>query len=139
VFFGSVALMVILNRLAPTPVLVPEGAGRIGWAVVAAGVVLGGLGAGLFHRRGAEIKPFRESAFLVTDGPFRFTRNPMYLSMVMVLLGTAGVLGSLLPFVVIPLFVLVLRRRFIRWEEAALAARFGDEYRAYCARVRRWI
>jgi protein-S-isoprenylcysteine O-methyltransferase Ste14 len=63
----------------------------------------------------------------------------MYLGLVLMLIGIGVLLGSTTPFVAIPIFVLVITRRFIEIEERALAARFGAEYDVYRARVRRWL
>jgi protein-S-isoprenylcysteine O-methyltransferase Ste14 len=79
------------------------------------------------------------SSALVVDGPFRFTRNPVYLGMVLFLFGVGVLLGSLTPFLVIPLFALVIDRRFVRVEEAMLTKAFGPSYSAYQSRVRRWL
>ena len=93
----------------------------------------------LFVKAGTTVKPFHESSELVVMGPFGVTRNPMYLSMTVFLLGLAILLGSLTPFFVLPFFVWIINTRFIRVEESMLEQRFGDSYRAYKARVRRWI
>ena len=93
----------------------------------------------LFVQVGTTVKPFQESSELVILGPFHVTRNPMYLSMTVLLLGLAVLLGSLTPFFVIPLFVLIINRRFIPAEESMLERRFGESYRNYQQRVRRWI
>ena len=90
-------------------------------------------------RRGTTLHPFGEPTALVTDGPYRFSRNPLYLSLALLLLGAAVYLGSLTPFVVVPAFVWAINASFIRPEEAKLAAAFGDAYRDYCRRVRRWL
>lgn len=85
------------------------------------------------------LRPFEQSNVLVTDGLYRATRNPMYLSLLLSLMGAAVMLGSLSTVLVVPLFVGVIQSRFIVREEADLEARFGDSYRDYCARVRRWL
>jgi protein-S-isoprenylcysteine O-methyltransferase Ste14 len=76
---------------------------------------------------------------LLTTGPFRVSRNPMYLGMAAALLGVAVTLGSATPFLVAPVFGVLLARRFIRPEEAALASRFGAAWTAYARRTRRWL
>lgn len=93
----------------------------------------------LFSLAKTTIKPFSESSSLVTTGPFRLSRNPIYVGMVIVLLGVAIRLGSLTPFAVIPFFVLFINRAFIVHEERMLLDTFGEEYEAYCRGVRRWI
>lgn len=110
-----------------------------GVLLLATGLTMAVVSAGAFARAGTPIVPFRESTALVTRGFYRVTRNPMYLGMVLVLLGVDVLLGSLTPFIFLPPFVWIIQRRFIVPEEALLEARFGEEYRAYRSSVRRWI
>ena len=92
-----------------------------------------------FDRVGTPVRPFTKTTAIVSSGPFRFSRNPMYLGMVLGLIGIGLLLGKVAPFVVVPLFVMWIRARFIRHEEQLMEDRFGDDYLAYKARVRRWI
>ena len=85
------------------------------------------------------MRPFEQSTALVTGGLFRYTRNPMYLGLVLMLLGAAVGFGTLSPFFAIVVFVWWIQSRFIVREEAFLAGIFGPEYLAYKARVRRWL
>jgi protein-S-isoprenylcysteine O-methyltransferase Ste14 len=84
------------------------------------------------------LKPHRAST-LVTRGPYRFSRNPMYVGSVCLLLGWAVYLSALLPLAGIPVFVLYIARFQIQPEELVLAAMFGEQYTSYAARVRRWL
>jgi protein-S-isoprenylcysteine O-methyltransferase Ste14 len=93
----------------------------------------------LFKRARTGIVPFSEATALVTAGPYRFTRNPMYLGMAGVLGGTAIWLGSLTPWLVLPAFMRIVAERFIVPEEAMLKAAFGRAYEEYKAAVRRWL
>jgi protein-S-isoprenylcysteine O-methyltransferase Ste14 len=93
----------------------------------------------LFKRAGTTIKPFEESSMLIVSGPYRLSRNPIYLGMVLALFGFGLVLGALTPVLVIIPFVFLIDRLFIRAEEAALEAKFADTYRSFTARVRRWL
>ena len=111
-----------------------------------AGVVLIVLGvlvvvgpATAFFRADTTIKPFKDSSALVVSGMYRYTRNPMYVGMVVVLLGVAVLLGDLSPFILPVLFVPVLNTRVIKHEEQMLEERFGDEYRELKKTVRRWL
>jgi protein-S-isoprenylcysteine O-methyltransferase Ste14 len=111
-----------------------------------AGIVLMGLAlcliawaAFLFRRAGTSIRPFLPSTALVLEGPYKFTRNPMYLGMAGILLGAGVYMGSITPFVVIPAFMALITERFIVPEEAKLEAAFGGEYLEYKKRVRRWL
>ncbi len=83
--------------------------------------------------------PFDEATVLVTGGFFRYTRNPMYLGMVLLLLGIACMLGTAGSFVAAPLFAWVIRRNFILPEELFMERPFGEEYLAYKRSVRRWL
>jgi protein-S-isoprenylcysteine O-methyltransferase Ste14 len=94
---------------------------------------------GRFTRAGTGVIPFRNVSALVTDGIYRYTRNPMYLGMVAVLLGCAITVGAGTTLVIPPAFAVIIELRFIRPEEAMLRALFPEQYPAYCARVRRWI
>ena len=85
------------------------------------------------------MKPFQESAALVTGGPFSVTRHPMCLGMVLGLLGGAILMGSLTPLLLVPLFAVVVQLGFIQVEERMLDALFAEAWQAYKARVRPWI
>ena len=110
------------------------------------GVVCGALGAAIlgsgligFIKAGTNPEPWKKDTQLVTSGLYRFTRNPMYLGMVMVQLGIALFALNIGALASVPLAVLLVNRFVIAREEPHLVATFGEEYRAYCARVRRWI
>lgn len=107
-------------------------------------IVLAGLGiilwpAAQFLLAHTGLKPFSKATVLVTTGLFRITRNPMYLGMVLMTIGAAAVFGSVGALLPVPLFVVIIERQFIRGEERFLEATFGDHYRAYRQRVRRWL
>jgi protein-S-isoprenylcysteine O-methyltransferase Ste14 len=106
---------------------------------VGAGLLLVGWALGLFRRRGTTFEPFGQPAALVTTGPYRISRNPMYLGMLLVMVGGALLAGSA-PALVAPVgFVLTMNATQIPQEEAALEAAFGPAYRTYRRRVRRWL
>jgi protein-S-isoprenylcysteine O-methyltransferase Ste14 len=83
-------------------------------------------------------EPFRTARVLVDHGPYRLSRNPMYLGAALILLGFAIVFGSITALLVVPVYVVSMHFRVIRPEEVALAAQFGGAYSDYVARVRRW-
>ena len=124
------------------PVEVPVGS-RVGVAVVVAvvGLSIGLAGIVSFLRARTTINPINPSATsaLVTGGVFRFTRNPMYLSLLLYLLAWALYLASWLAFLFVPAFVLYINQFQIKPEERALSSLFGAEYASYKARVRRWL
>jgi len=116
------------------------GAARFaGFGLVVAGLLLELSSASIFLSRRTTIIPFGTAAHLVSSGPFRFTRNPMYLGLALIYVGVAGILYELWPLGLLPLPVLVMDRIVIPFEEARLQAVFGDVFQKYCARVRRWI
>jgi len=128
---------VALHFALPAPVLL-----RLPWlgaAVAAAGGALALWGERTFAAAGTTIKPFERSAVLVTSGPYRFTRNPMYLGLVSMLVGLALALGTPAPWAAAVLMAATLQLRFIRNEERALAASLGEPYERYRQSVRRWI
>ena len=139
VFLGALVAMGALHQLVPEPELVPAPWNHIGWLPFAAAVALAFHVKFRFDKLGTPIRPFETSTVLVTDGPFAWSRNPIYLGMVVGLLGIAVVLGTPMPLVVAPAFAWIVQRRFIAVEEQMLEDAFGDDYRAYKASVRRWI
>jgi protein-S-isoprenylcysteine O-methyltransferase Ste14 len=137
-FLVSLVTMLLLSRL-PGASMLPGYLPVFGVVPIAAGVALAIWAARLFARVGTNIIPLTPSSALVTDGPFARTRNPMYLGMLLALIGLAVVLDSAWPWLVLPAFYAVIRLRFVRHEERLMEATFGDAYRAYCGRVRRFI
>jgi protein-S-isoprenylcysteine O-methyltransferase Ste14 len=131
--------MVALRFLVPYPLPVPPPFHLLAVPILIAGLVLIIAPAKEFDRRQTAIDPFGEASVLVTDGWFHYSRNPMYLGMVVVLLATVLALRAWAPLVVVPIFVAVIQTRFIRMEERFLTQKFGESYRQYCSRVRRWI
>ena len=110
-------------------------------SLAALGVVIAIAGVVSFRRAKTTVNPMRpESASsLVVSGIYRYTRNPMYLGLLLLLLGWAIFLSNLAAFAVLPAFVVYINRFQIGPEERALDALFPREYPAYRARVRRWI
>lgn len=135
----AILLMVGLHRFLPVRQLIDWPLRYVGVAIMALGLLVGLTARIMFARAGTAIKPFEESTKLIIVGPYRFTRNPIYLSMVTLLVGTAVLLGSLTPFLVVPAFFFIIKRDFVPVEEAMLATTFGAEYDAYRSRVRRWL
>jgi len=132
---AGLQLLVPLNLGSPALSLLV----RLGGVVVfAAGATLAGWGLLVFHRAETTTTPGEAPATLVTAGPYRCTRNPMYVGLVLAYLGEQGMLVE-----VWPLALLVLTVAYVNWfvipvEETSLRA-FGPAYDAYRARVRRWI
>lgn len=111
----------------------------LGSVSIVVGLLLLVLAGGLFKKADTEMIPFREVRALITDGVYRFTRNPMYLGMALILLGTACTTGTVAGLLVTPVFMAIIELRFIRPEEAMLRGIFGEEFDAYSSKVRRWL
>ena len=135
----AIVLMVLMNRSWPVLRWTEPPASEAGWLLVVAGLVVMGVSAYAFHRVDTGIVPFDDATTLVTSGFYRFTRNPMYLGMVIILLGGAIRAGSFGALVPIPLFIWVIRQQFILAEERFLEDAFGEQYLDYTKRVRRWL
>lgn len=82
---------------------------------------------------------FKPVGGIVSNGPFGYTRNPMYLSFTLIYLGILVVFNALWPLLFLPVVIAVLHYGVIKREERYLTARFGEAYKNYCARVRRWL
>ena len=110
-----------------------------GWGLIDAGLLLM-LWAGLLMLgRRTTVNPYGRPRRLLEEGPFRFSRNPIYLADTLVYSGVALLWGSLWPWLLLPAVICVMQRAVIRHEESLLAQLFGEDYRSYCARVRRWL
>lgn len=129
-----------LEWLSPLPFLAPEmPAGALGGILFLAGLALLIWAATTFRRAGTQIQTTQPTTMIVEAGPYRFTRNPIYLGMVLGLIGLAVAFNSLWLFVLLLPFYLVIRYGVVAREEAYLDRKFGDVYRAYKGRVRRWL
>ncbi|MDQ2666093.1 MAG: isoprenylcysteine carboxylmethyltransferase family protein [Gemmatimonadota bacterium] len=111
----------------------------VGPLFIVAGVVLVAWGMVTFRRAGTAIVPNRPAARIVSSGPYRFTRNPMYTGLTLVYVGVSALLASWWPLLLLPVVLVVVFQFVIRREEAYLHSAFGDEYAAYCGRVGRWL
>ena len=103
------------------------------------GFVIAATAIRLFLARGTTPEPSGTPTVLVTSGPYRFTRNPMYLSMLLILLGIALFAGSVALLIAPIAFFLIINARQIPFEEARLTTLFGAEYAAFRRRTRRWL
>ncbi|MBU6489629.1 MAG: isoprenylcysteine carboxylmethyltransferase family protein [Burkholderiales bacterium] len=142
VTLAAAALMWALHRWAPlfTHLIAPPW-NRFGSLPAVVGLAIAVAAIVRFRQARTTTNPMDPSkaSRLVTDGVFRISRNPMYLGLVLLLIGWAVWLGSASPWLVPPLFVTVITVVQIIPEERALGQRFGDQYRSYQQRVARWV
>lgn len=111
----------------------------LGWLAVGVGLALFVWTLVTFARHRTTVNPYSGASTLCMRGPFRFTRNPIYLGDWFLLAGVSLLLGTFWPLLFAPLIWIMIRFGVIRHEEVHLEAKFGDAYRDYQARVRRWI
>lgn len=138
-FLLTIAAMLLADKYIPVVEFVLPMARIAGNVLMGLGVVIFVSSAWQFHRRKTTVHPFGEATALITDGPFRISRNPIYLAMALALCSGALQMGSATPWLFIAAFVWVIQTRQIAHEERLLAAKFDDAYADYCRRVRRWI
>jgi protein-S-isoprenylcysteine O-methyltransferase Ste14 len=139
VFAGGLLAGWLLTVWVPTPYLGYFAARTLGGVLIALGALLALSAVYTFRRAGTNLRPDRPSTALVIAGPYRFTRNPMYLSLTIFYLGIAVLLQSLWSVLLLPLVLFVIQTKVIRREEPYLERRFGANYTRYRSQVRRWL
>ena len=136
---SAIVLMTILHFLFPWRDILTGLWRLLGVVPFLIGLIMNLAADRLFKQHETTVKPFEKSAFLIVSGVYRVSRNPMYLGFVLVLLGIATIMGSLSPWIVVPVFAVLMDVVFIQTEERMMAAEFGESWLAYKARVRRWL
>ena len=135
----TLVVMWLVHYFFPAYQYVQEPLAYAGIVPVFLGIAISAVSAGLFKRAGTGILPFDEATTLVTTGFYRYSRNPMYLGMFLMLAGSAFVLGSVGAAMPVAVFVLIIRNNFVLAEERFLEAGFGRQYLDYKSTVRRWL
>ena len=138
-FLGLFLLSVGLNLVVPITVTSPllrQGAGVL---TVVAGLAIGWWAIFCMKRAHTSPDPGQPTAALVTTGPYRITRNPIYLGLSLAMLGFSLMAGTWWGLLLMPILLLLVTRLIVRVEEAYLLSRFGKRYEDYLSRVHRWI
>ncbi len=139
VYLFALLLGLLLDRKAHVPFL-PRGVARIlGWPLVGGGMALAAWFARTMRDADTTMHINKPVSSLVQDGPFRYSRNPGYLSLTMLYAGIAILRNALWAILLLPLVLYVIQREVIEREERYLERTFGEEYLAYKRRVRRWV
>ncbi|MGA8655406.1 MAG: isoprenylcysteine carboxylmethyltransferase family protein [Chthoniobacterales bacterium] len=139
-YIAFLILGILASLWHPFYLLPPALAWTLGGVMLASGVVLGPIwGVRTLRMAGTTIRPDKATAKLVTDGPFRFSRNPLYLALTLMYVGFALIANSVWALFLLLPVILIMSRFVIRREEEYLARTFGDEYAHYKMNVRRWI
>ena len=110
-----------------------------GGVLVVLGAGIAAAGKRLFRRAGTNVYTFEQPDMLVTEGIYGFSRNPMYLGMVLIAASAALVSGTVSVCLLAAVFALAVRYWYIAYEEAEMRRRFGDRYEEYCRNVGRWF
>ena len=141
-FAGALLIGCLLSWLIPIGPGLGAANGRalaVGGSLALAGLALGVLSIREFRRAGTSVVPGEPSTTLLETGPYRFTRNPIYIGLVILYFGLAIVLTSAWMLVLLIPVLIILQRGVVEREEAYLKAKFGQAYRQYQARVPRWL
>jgi protein-S-isoprenylcysteine O-methyltransferase Ste14 len=138
-FFGAIALTIAAHFLIPLAVIIPFVWRFAGLLAIACGIALNIEADRQLKRLGTTVKPFQRSNALATGGVFRWSRNPMYLGMILIVSGVALLAGSVSPWIIVAALAVLLDRVFVRREEQMLKETFGAAFEPYTERVRRWL
>ena len=136
---ASLIVSFVLHFVVPVVSIVSSPFNLIGLLPVVFGGVINIWADQLFKKRNTTVKPFSRASVMLLEGPFAWSRHPMYLGMVAILLGTSVLCGSLTSFLGPICFWLIIRLRFIPAEEQSMIETFGDDYIRYKSSVRSWI
>ena len=141
IFLRFLVAATVLEAFVPLPFLAAHALARYlaGAALAAGGLVMIGMARRRFVAAGTNIPPYLPTTALVVDGIYGRTRNPLYLGTTLVYLGLSVAAGSLWAIVLVVPLVWVMNVGVVAREERYLERKFGDTYRAYKARVRRWV
>jgi len=138
-FGGALALGLLLHWLHPVPVLPVLPARLVGAVLVIGSGLLARAAKAAMKRAGTNVRPDQPTLAIVVDGPFRFSRNPLYLATIGLYTGVALLVNALWPLALLLPMIALLQWGVILREERYLEERFGAPYREYKARVRRWF
>ncbi len=139
VFLGYLVGAVVLNRLLPFPEPWSRVLRTVGGIAILAGFALSAVAVLAMFKARTSPDPHQPTTALVTRGPYRFTRNPIYLGFLLIFLGFTLLAGTLWGLVLSPLLIWTVTAAVIHAEESYLGSKFTDEYAAYRRRARRWI
>lgn len=142
VFMAALALGFLAHMIAPVgigPASARRVVNAVGWVLVVAWAAILLPAFRIFRRARTSILPNQPATTIVASGPYRWSRNPMYVAMTLLSAGVALVFNALWPLLFVPLAVIVTDRYTIAREEQYLERAFGDVYRDYKRRVRRWL
>ena len=136
--FGAILGAYLLDRFVPVAELIRLPFSYAGWLVIMFGVTFAAKSIILLRKR-ASSDVVRTSKTLITDDLFALSRNPLYAAELLIVTGVAVVLGSLTAFCGPVVYMMIMERFVIPFEESQLSDKFGTKYEAYTRSVRRWV
>ena len=139
VIFGSLLLTIILQRIFGVPSPLSKSVRLVGFPMLIFGLFLGGSAVKAQYQVGTPVDPHLPTTALVQTGPYRLTRNPIYLSFALIISGLAFLFNTSWSLTLLPGMVFILDKGMVRREEDYLEQKFGEEYRQYKKRVPRWV
>jgi protein-S-isoprenylcysteine O-methyltransferase Ste14 len=134
-----IVMPIVFHYAVPLKILIPQPYSYLGSIPMLLGLALSTWGARLFRQVGAGLQWQDGGSVLVMSGPYRFSRNPMYLGMLIWLIGLAVLLGSVITFLFPILFFLLSNFLVIPLEERSMERGWGERYLGYKRTVRRWF
>jgi protein-S-isoprenylcysteine O-methyltransferase Ste14 len=138
-YLGALALVLILRWFWRMPIAERSVTLWPGLVLAGLGLALGIWGRKTMTRAGTNVNPGRPTTTIVASGPFRFTRNPLYVAITAVFLGLTLAINTWWGVVALVPMLLVMHRGVVLREERYLESKFGESYRQYRARVRRYL
>jgi protein-S-isoprenylcysteine O-methyltransferase Ste14 len=139
IYAGALAAGLLANRRFRLPFLPRRLRRTLGPLLILTGFLVGLLGFREVRRAGSNVDPYKPVTAVVTGGPYRITRNPMYLGFALQYVGISALFNALPPILLLPAVQQLMRRGVIEREERYLESKFGEEYLQYKESVRRWI
>ena len=138
-FLVLLGITIAAQFIIPHKRIIPFPYNNFGWVFIIAGVILNLWTDNLFKKHNTTVKPYLKPSHFISKGPFRISRNPMYLGMLIILAGTSILFRSIILLIPSFLYLLVMNIFYIRKEETYLLEQFGDEFLSYKKKVRQWI
>lgn len=129
----------LLNKFLPLPFAFTKALEWVGYALALIGFGLAFIAASRFMQARTTLDPHGSVSTIVTSGIYGFTRNPIYLGFACILIGFSFIFRTYWGLILSPVFMLLMNRLVIQYEETYLEKKFGDVYNSYKSRVRRWI
>lgn len=139
IYASAVVAGVLLDRRWSLPIGGGALRSMLGWLLFAGALLLMAVSVGMFRRKRTSFLPFRAATALVIAGPYRYTRNPMYIAGMLLTAAFGLWLNTWWPIILLVPTLLIIRYYVIAREERYMRRRFGSEYDAYMKQVRRWL